>query len=217
MKKIAVILSGCGVMDGSEIHEAVSTLLAIDQAGAKYFCLAPSIQQTRVVNHVTNETVENEARNVLIESARIARGQIQDIKAAHPKDYDAAIYIGGYGAALNLCSFATEGVNHMIIPDVLTFARKMAELGKPQGFMCIAPAMIAKIYGQSILMTIGNEPGTAKIMQEMGNNHQECLATDIVTDESHKVVTTPAYMLANSISEVFTGVKKLVEKVISLA
>ncbi len=217
MKKIAVILSGCGVMDGSEIHEAVSTLLAIDQAKAKYCCLAPSTPQARVVNHVTNEAIKNEKRNVLIESARIARGDIKDIATANPEDYDAAIYVGGYGAALNLCNFAVAGINHHVIPEILNFAKKMATLKKPQGFICIAPAMIAKIYGPNIIMTIGNDPDTAQAMIAMGNDHKNCPVTDIITDDSHKVVTTPAYMLANSIGEVFAGVKKLVEKIISLS
>jgi enhancing lycopene biosynthesis protein 2 len=215
MKKIAVILSGCGVMDGSEIHEAISTLLSIDQAGAQYACLAPSAKQTRVVNHVTNEAVEEE-RNILVESARIARGEIQDIKNVNPSHYDAAIYVGGYGAALNLCNFGSQGAKHTLNPDVLDFAQAMAKLGKPQGFVCIAPVLIAKIYGPKILMTIGNDPETIKVIEEMGNQHQTCLATDIVVDAQHKVVTTPAYMLAKSISEVFTGIKKLVDKIIAL-
>jgi enhancing lycopene biosynthesis protein 2 len=216
MKKIAVILSGCGVMDGSEIHEAVSTLLSIDQAGAQYFCLASSIKQTRVVNHLTNETIEDEERNILVESARIARGEIQDIKNASPSEYNAAIYVGGYGAALNLCNFGSQGGSHTVNSDVLSFAKTMAHLGKPQGFVCIAPVLIAKIYGANILMTIGNDLDTIKVIEEMGNKHQNCLATDIVIDAEHKVVTTPAYMLAKSISEVFTGIKKLVDKVITL-
>src|SRR3990167_9599957 len=123
-KKVAVILSGCGVFDGSEIHEAVSTLLALDLAGAHYECFAPNISQTRVVNHLTNETT-NETRNVLVEAARIARGKIHDIKKAKIENFDAAIYPGGHGAALNLCNFGTKGADMEINADVFHFAQAM--------------------------------------------------------------------------------------------
>ncbi len=215
MKNIAVILSGCGVMDGSEIHEAVATLLAIDRHEAKYQCLAPSMLQARVVNHLNNET-QKENRNVLVEAARIARGDIKDIASVDFAEFDAAIYPGGFGAAINLCNFATAGAALSVQEDVLYFAKAMANAGKPQGFICIAPALIANIYGHGIKMTIGSDTETIAVMEKMGNQHQIADVHSIVVDEAHKVVTTPAYMLATHIHEVFDGVNQLVNEVLAL-
>lgn len=215
MKKIAVILSGCGVLDGSEIHETVSTLIAIDQAGATYQCFAPNIAQTRVMNHLT-QTPTSETRNALTEAARIARGNILDIKKANAADFDAAIYPGGHGAALNLCDFGKKGADMSINANVLAFAKAMKEAHKPQGFICIAPAMISKIYGPGIEHTIGNDDDTKIKIEKMGGKHVDCVATKTVVDHKHKVVSTPAYMLAHRISEVFTGVSQLVKDVLTL-
>lgn len=215
MKKIAVVLSGCGVMDGSEIHEAVACMLALDRAGATYQCIAPDIPQTQVINHVTNEKMGN-SRNVLIEAARIARGNIKDITSVSASDFDGAIYPGGYGAALNLCDFAVNGINHQIQKDVLAFAQAMKKSNKPQGFACIAPALIAKIYGPGVNMTIGSDAGTAEVMQQMGNIHQVVKATETVVDEKYKVVSTPAYMSAQNMAAVFDGIDQMVRQVISL-
>lgn len=215
-KKVAVILSGCGVFDGSEIHEAVSTLLALDLAGTTYECFAPNIPQTRVVNHLTNE-VTNETRNVLIEAARIARGKIRNINDANINDFDAAIYPGGMGAALNLCSFGKKGADMEINPDVLHFAQAMKNAGKPQGFICIAPTMISKIYGAGIEHTIGNDVATKTAIEKMGGKHIDCVVMKSVVDRKNKVVSTPAYMLANHIGEVFAGVSELVKDVLAMA
>ncbi len=217
MPKIAVILSGCGVYDGAEIHESVITLLALDRAGAEVQCMAPNIPQMHVVNHLTGEVAEGESRNVLVEAARIARGNIIDIAQANPADYDGAIFPGGFGAAKNLCDFAVKGADCTIQPDVLRFAKAMAEAGKPLGFVCIAPAMIPHIYGKGAKLTIGTDQDTATNIEKMGGVHVNCPVDKFVVDEEHKVVSTPAYMLAGRISEAASGIEKLVEEVLRLA
>jgi enhancing lycopene biosynthesis protein 2 len=215
MKNIAVILSGCGVFDGSEIHEAVATLLAIDKSGAKYHCFAPDMQQAKVINHLVNSMMYD-TRNVLVESARLARGDIHNITSANVNEFDAAIYPGGFGAALNLCDFATNGIEHTVQKDVLDLAKALAAAKKPQGFICIAPALIAKIYGAGVKVTIGSDGDTIAAIEKMGNQHQIANSREIVSDTTHKVVTTPAYMVAKSISEVFDGIDLLVKEVIAL-
>lgn len=217
MKKIAVILSGCGVFDGSEIHESVLTLLALSQAGAEYQCLAPDILQQRVINHYTGKQEVADTRYVLVEAARIARGDILNVAEADPGSYDALIFPGGFGAATNLCDFAVSGPNCKVEPSVLKFAQAIAAAKKPIGFICIAPAMIARIYGRGIKMTIGNDPETIATLAAMGNQHIECSVSDYVVDNEHKVVTTPAYMLGKSVAEVAEGIHKLVTKVLELA
>lgn len=213
MKTIAVVLSGCGVSDGSEIYETVCTLLSIEKAGAKYQCMAPNIPQKRVINHHTQEEMK-ETRNVLTEAARLARGEIIDIAHANPNDYDAVIFPGGFGAASNLSDFGSAGEKSHIESHILPFAKKMAELKKPAGFICIAPNLISHIYGKGVKMTIGNDPATAKILEKMGNLHTDCECSDIVTDEHHNVVTTPAFMLGKSITEISVGIDKLVQEVV---
>lgn len=215
MKKVAVILSGCGVMDGGEIHESVLTLLSLSKHGATYQCMAPDIPQRRVVNHVS-KMEEKETRNVLIEAARIARGEIIDIKNARAEDYVAVILPGGSGAALNLSDFAVQGADCTVQKDVVQFVKAMASMRKPMGFICIAPALIAKILGPGIKMTIGNDATTAEKMKAMGNVHVECTVAMCVVDEAHKVVSTPAYMLGKTISDVATGIDNLVQKVLEL-
>ncbi len=216
MKKVAVILSGCGVFDGSEIHEAVCTLLALDLAGAEYQCFAPNIPQTQVINHLTRET-KNETRNVLEESARIARGKIRDIKEANTNEFDAAIFPGGFGAASNLCDFTKKNTDMSVNADVLAFAQAMKKAEKPQGFICIAPVMISTIYGPGIEHTIGYDDATKSAIEKMGGKHIGCSVTKAVIDQKHKVVSTPAYMLAQGIGEVFTGVSQLVKDVLEMA
>ena len=217
MKKVAVILSGCGVYDGSEIHEAVLTLLAIEQNEAKYRCFAPNINQHHVINHLTGEVSEAETRNVLVESARIARGDIEDIAELRVEDFDALILPGGFGAAKNLCDFAIKGNECSMDESVLTACQSFAKAGKPAGYMCIAPAMLPLIYGQGIKGTIGMDKGVAESLESMGLSHENCNVTDIVMDMDNKVVTTPAYMLADSISAAADGIGKLVRAVIFMA
>ena len=214
-KKVAVILSGCGVYDGAEIHESVITLLRLDQRGAQVQCFAPNIPQLHVIDHLTGEQT-SETRNVLVESARIARGQVKDIREADASEFDALIVPGGFGAAKNLSSFAVEGDKCTVQPEVLALAEAFAEAGKPVGLMCISPALAAKIYGPGVVCTIGNDAGTSAAVVKMGGTHEECDVHDIVEDTQRKLVTTPAYMLAKSISEAAGGIYKLVDRVLEL-
>jgi enhancing lycopene biosynthesis protein 2 len=214
-KKVAVILSGCGVYDGAEIHESVITLLRLDQRGAQVQCFAPNISQLHVINHLTGDEMP-ESRNVLVESARIARGNIKDILEASVEDFDALIVPGGFGAAKNLSNFAIEGAGCTVQPDVLALTEAFAEAGKPVGLICISPALAAKIYGPGVTCTIGNDADTAAAMNKMGATHQECAVSDIVEDKARKLVCTPAYMLAQSISEAASGINKLVDRVLEL-
>ncbi|HET8705396.1 MAG TPA: isoprenoid biosynthesis glyoxalase ElbB [Pseudomonadales bacterium] len=215
-KKVAVILSGCGVYDGAEIYESTLTLLALDQAGVHYQCMAPNILQHHVVNHLNGEEMP-EKRNVLVEAARIARGNILDLAKANPADYDALIIPGGFGAAKNLSSFAFKGAEMTVQPDVLKFVQAIHNAGKPVGLVCIAPAMAPLLFGPGTECTIGNDPDTAAAVEAMGGAHQNCAVDDIVIDEKRKVVTTPAYMLANRLSEANMGISKLVNAVLKLA
>ncbi|MDD0996204.1 isoprenoid biosynthesis glyoxalase ElbB [Pseudomonas sp. TNT2022 ID1044] len=214
-KKVAVILSGCGVYDGAEIYESVITLLRLDQRGAQVQCFAPNIAQLHVINHLTGEEMP-ESRNVLVESARIARGEIKDIREADAEDFDALIIPGGFGSAKNLSNFAIEGIGCTVQPDVLALTEAFAEAGKPMGLICISPALAAKIYGPGVTCTIGNDADTATAMNKMGATHQECAVSDIVEDKARKLVSTPAYMLAQSISEAASGINKLVDRVLEL-
>jgi len=214
--KIAVVLSGCGVFDGAEIHESVLTLWSLEQNKVDYDCLAPNVQQAHVINHMTGEEMA-ESRNVLVEAARISRGAIIDVAKASADDYDALIFPGGFGAAKNLSDFAFKGADCCINPDVLAFAQKFASANKPMGFICIAPAMIPKIFNETIDLTIGSDKETAKAINQMGGHHVECPVTEMVVDEQHKVVSTPAYMLAENISQAASGISKLVKEVIRLA
>ena len=214
-KRVAVILSGCGVQDGAEIHESVLTLLRLDQRGVEVQCFAPDIAQHDVINHLTGEKM-SESRNVLVESARIARGAIKDIREANAEDFDALIMPGGFGVAKNLSNFAFEGVHCSLQPELLTLAEAFAESGKPIGLICISPALAAKIYGPGVTCTIGNDPDTAKAICKMGGNHTECAVDEIIEDTARKLVSTPAYMTAQSISEAAAGINKLVDRVIEL-
>ncbi len=217
MKKIGVLLAGCGVKDGSEIHEAVLTLLAIDRAGAQAVFLAPSTE-LEVVNHLNDEPT-GEKRNVLLESARIARGNIKEISQVKVADLDALIVPGGYGAAKNLSDFAYKGADAKPDPEVARLVRELHAAKKPIGAICIAPATIAAILGRDHhpTLTIGNDKGTAGAIEKMGAKHQECPVREFYVDEKNKIVSTPAYMLAQRVSEAADGIEKLVKKVIELS
>ena len=209
MNKIGVVLSGCGVYDGAEIHETVITLLAIDRAGAKSVCMAPDIDQIHVINHHNGEEMVGEKRNVLVESARIARGEIRDINAIKADDIDALVFPGGFGAAKNLSNFAEKGDECDVHPDVMRLVKEFVAKQKPQAALCIAPAMMAKIYESESVkptLTIGNDKDGISMIEAMGSQHQECVATDFVFDETNKIVSTPAYMVGKSISEVAEGI-----------
>ena len=223
MYKVGVLLSGCGVMDGSEIHEAVITLLALDKEGIEYICMAPNKEQSQVINHLTNQP-QNEKRNMLIESARIARGNIKDLSTVNPKDFDAIILPGGFGAACNLSTFANEGIDAKVLPEVEKFLSETHKLRKPIGAICIAPNIIAKIFGtktvgafhETPIITIGTDESTAQKLEQMGAVHINKSADDIVIDEENLFVSTPAYMLAKGPKEVEAGITKLVKAIVEL-
>ena len=216
MKKIGVVLSGCGVYDGSEIHEAVLTLLAIDRQGCEAVCMAPAVELA-VINHMTGQET-GEKRNVLVESARIARGHIRDIKEVKATELDAVILPGGFGAAKNLCDFATKGAAATVNPEVARLLKEMAAAKKPIGAVCIAPALVAAALGKqySPTVTVGNDAGTAAEIDKTGAKHQVCPVSEIVVDKANKLVTSPAYMLATRISEAAEGIDKCVKEVINL-
>lgn len=219
MPKVGVILSGSGVFDGSEIHEAVITLLTIERRGADYVCIAPDINQMHTIDHLTGNESEGEQRNVLVESARIARGDIKDIKDVSTDEIDALIIPGGFGAAKNLCDFAVKGVDCEVNPDVKELVLSMNKVGKPIGAMCIAPALLAKVFEGSDIkptLTIGTDEQTAEAIEKMGAIHNDCSVDDIIVDYDNRIVTTPAYMLAKGISEAGTGIERLVEEVLAM-
>lgn len=217
MTKIGVVLSGCGVMDGSEIHESVLTLLALSQAGVEAVCMAPNMDQFHVVDHLSGAETR-EKRNVLVESARIARGKVRDMKSVKESEVDALIFPGGYGAAKNLCTFAVDGTHCKVHPEVARLVKEVHRAGKPIGAICIAPALMAKIFeGSGVELTIGKDPGTAKAISQLGHAHHECNVNEIWTDSKQKIITTPAYMLARNLAEAWTGIEKLVKEVLNLA
>lgn len=216
MQKIAVILSGCGVFDGAEIHESVLSLLYIEKMGASYQCFAPDMSQLHVINHLTGEVVESESRNVLVESARIARGEVKPVTELNAEDFDALIVPGGFGAAKNLCNFAVAGADNQIQPDVLKACKAFAALGKPAGYACIAPALMTHVYGDRIKLTIGTDKDTAAALNQAGANHQYCAVDKVIVDEANNVVSTPAYMLAQNISEAAQSIESMVSAVLDL-
>lgn len=214
MKNVAVILAGSGVYDGSEINEAILTLLHIAKNGATYQCFAPDIEQLHTINHLTGEVMPDK-RNVLTEAARIARGDIKSLIELDVTQFDALIVPGGFGAAKNLCDFAIKGAQANINEGVLNACKAFAKANKPAGYMCIAPALIPFIYDNAVL-TIGNDADTAQALNALGVKHINCAVNDIVIDEANKLVTTPAYMLAESILDADAGIAKLVSSVLSI-
>ena len=214
-KTVGVVLAGCGYLDGAEIHEATLTLLALDRAGVNVVCMAPDIPQMHVVDHGAGAPVEGASRNVRDESARIARGPVTDIATVDASDLDALVLPGGFGAAKNLSSFAVDGPGCTVQKDVERLVRNTFDAGKPLGFICIAPAVGAKVLGHHGLeLTIGNDAGTAEAIESLGAKHVDCPVDDIVVDSTHKVVSTPAYMLGPSIAPVAKGIDKLVDQVL---
>lgn len=217
-RKIGVLLAGCGVMDGSEIHEATLALYFLDKMGAEAICMAPDKDQTDVVNHKTGSPAA-EKRNVLVESARIARGRIRDVRSVKADELDAAIIPGGYGAAKNLCSFAGDGANCQVDEGVAALLRALHAQKKPIGALCIAPAVLARLFGPDhhVELTIGTDPGTASALESMGAHHRPAAVDEVVVDEKNRVVTTPCYMTARGIAEVGAGAEKLVARILDMA
>ena len=218
MKRVAVILSGCGVFDGAEIHESVLVLLALDRANAQVTFAAPDIAQHHVTNHLTKQVAPAESRNVLAESARIARGKIIPLAQLKVKDLDAIIVPGGFGAATNLCDFALKSEKFSLNPEVARVLQEAHRAGKPLGFVCIAPAIAAQVFGpEKVEFTIGTDAATANQLEAFGGQHVACSVHNIVVDRRLKVVSTPAYMLAQRITEAEAGINKLVQAVLELA
>ncbi len=199
-KKFAVVLSGCGVYDGAEIHEATMTMLAIKEAGADYQCFAPDIPQYHVINHFTGEEM-NESRNVLVESARIARGDIKPLSEYKSSDYDALIFPGGFGAAKNLSTVAFDGPDAKVNPEVERVIKETLAEHKPIGALCISPAVVARVI-QGVEVTIGNDPGTAEAIEKMGSKHVVTTHGQVVHDHKYNVFTTPCYMLDATILDI---------------
>jgi enhancing lycopene biosynthesis protein 2 len=216
-KNIAVVLSGCGHLDGSEIHEAILTLLAISKSGATYQGLAPNRNQSHVVNHVTQEVDESsQSRNIMLESARLVRGDIIAIDQANIKNYDAVIFPGGFGAAKNLFDFAVKGdASFTVQQDVIDFVDKAKEAGKPMGFICVSPVMMPKLFNK-VKMTIGTDEGVIGIVESLGAKHHMKNVDEICIDEKNKLVSTPAYMLGENIYDVSKGIDKLVNEVLKM-
>ena len=215
MSKIGIVLSGCGVNDGSEIHESVITMLELDKAGVEMIVMAPNIDQLHVINHATGEEMDD-SRNVLIESARISRGKIEDIAGITSKDLDALIFPGGFGVSKNLSDYAMAGVECSVNPDVLRLSREVHTEGKPIGVICIAPTIMAKILAGETELTIGFDEQTASDIDAMGAKHMLCPVDEIIVDKEKKIVSTPAYMEANSIKEAAYGIEKLVAEILTM-
>ena len=215
MKKFAVVLAGSGVFDGSEIHEAISTLLAIARHGASYECFAPDIQQAHVINHITGEEMP-ESRNVLIEAARIARGKIKPLSEYDASKFDAIIFPGGFGVAKNLCTFAFDGVDCTVNTDVEKAIRSTITAEKPVGALCISPVIIAKVL-VDVEVTIGNDAETAAAIESFGGTHKATSNGEIVFDEKYKIVTAPCYMLDATIDQIADDADKVVKKILEIA
>ena len=220
--KVAVLLAGCGHLDGAEVREAVLTLLALDQHGAAYQCVAPNADQHHVIDHATGQPAAGGSRNILAEASRIARvGQCLDLALAKADDYDALVMPGGYGVAKNLCGFAFKGAAAEVRPDVAAFIRAFFDAAKPVGAICIAPALVAlALAGRSQAeLTLGNDAGCAEAMRTLGHRHRDTpSAREVVVDEARKLVTTPAYMFDDArLSEVFVGIERCVAEVLKRA
>jgi enhancing lycopene biosynthesis protein 2 len=214
MKKIAVVLAGNGVFDGAEIHEATLTLLAIARKGAQYQCFAPDIDQAHVINHLTGEEMP-EKRNVLVEAARIARGDIKPLSEYKVDAFDAIVFPGGFGVAKNLCTFAFDGIDCKVNQDVEKAIRATVAAEKPVGALCISPVLVTKILGD-VKVTIGQDEATARAVESLGGIHKNTTHGEIVVDEKYKVITTPCYMLDAAVDQIADGAEKVVETILEM-
>jgi enhancing lycopene biosynthesis protein 2 len=214
MKKFAVVLSGCGVFDGAEIHEATLSLLAIARQGCSYEIFAPDVKQHHVVNHITGDEME-ETRNVLVESARIARGNIHDLKQFNPASFDGLLFPGGFGAAKNLSTWAFEGADAAILPEVEEAIKGMVALKKPVGALCISPVILAKVLGE-VHLTIGDDESTIDALESLGTKHVYATHGEAVVDPDHNLVTTPCYMLDANIVQIAEGANNVVDAMIKM-
>ena len=213
-RKVCVLLSGCGVFDGAEIHESVATLLALSKAGPEVIFAAPDRNQHHVINHLDGSEM-SETRNIRVEAARIARGNVIELSKVKIDEVDALFMPGGFGAAKNFCSFAFEGAQGSIDEEIKSFIQTFHQAEKPIGAVCIAPAVLALSLGKGIL-TIGSDAGTAEALESLGATHQVCPVTEMVVDHENKLVTAPAYMEDAPIHEVAEGIEKAVQAVLAL-
>ena len=214
MKKFALILSGCGVYDGSEIHEAVMALLAIDKCGCRVEIFAPDIKQHHVINHRTGKEMP-EQRNVLIESARIARGRIRPLQELVASEFDGLVIPGGFGSAKNLSDYAFVGAKMRVLPEIEKVLREMHALNKPIGAMCISPVLLANVFGH-VELTIGHDEQTAVDMEQMGARHKQTHGSEVVIDADYKLVSTPCYMVNAGISQIAAGAEAMIAAMIKL-
>jgi len=214
MKKFAIVLSGCGVYDGAEIQEAVTALLAVCRKGCFYQVFAPDIPQHHVVNHLTGEEM-SEKRNVLVESARIARGNIKALTDFDPSEYDALLFVGGFGAAKNLSDFAFKGENYTVIGQVTNAIEAMHRAGKPIGAMCVSPVLIADAI-KGVVLTLGEPCGASEASEKHGAAHQATSHGEVVVDRNNKVATTPCYMLDATIAQIAEGAENIVDELLNL-
>ena len=212
MKKFAVILCGCGSLDGSEIHESVMTLLAIDRNDCTYSIFAPNDNQYHVVNHYTKSATE-EKRNMMVEAARIARGDIRPIEECRVEDFDALVFPGGNGAAKNLFTYAFDGKNCTVREDVAKLIKAFHAAHKPIGALCIAPVMIAKVLGD-VTITVGNDEGTIQNVLSFGSKHINTQQTGVIADKQNMVFTTPCYMLPARISDIADCAQNLIDAIL---
>ncbi len=214
MKKFAIVLSGCGVYDGTEIHEATLSMLAIARLGGSYQVFAPDMDQHHVINHLTGQVME-ESRNVLVESARIARGKIRDLKEFHPDEFDGLLFPGGFGAAKNLCTWAFDGAKAVVLPVVEDAIKGMVQLHKPIGALCISPVILAKVLG-GVRLTIGDDQATARALESLGATHTSTTHGEVVVDNKYKLATTPCYMLEANIDQIADGAENVVKAMLEL-
>lgn len=206
--KIAVVLSGCGHLDGAEIRESIFTLLALDQAGAQVKVFAPDADQHHVINHRKGEETAGEKRHILTEAARLTRGDVSPLTELNPEQFNGLVIPGGFGVAKNLCTFAFKGASCDVMPQVQKVIEGFYELKKPIAALCIAPVLVAKVLGKhQVTVTIGTDKETASEIEKTGARHQDCKVSEYVQDKDHNLFTTPAYMYGEAkISEVHRGV-----------
>lgn len=218
MKKVAIVLSGCGFLDGTEITEAVSTLIALSELGAEATCFAPN-ENADVAHYIEAAAASSEKRNILEESARIARQQVSPLTDLRERDFDAVVFPGGAGAETNLSDWATAGAKAKVLPDVRRVILEFHKAAKPIGAICIAPTLIARVLGDvHPEVTIGDDASTAAEIEKTGATHTRCVVDDYVSDRDHKILTTPAYMYSRAKPhQVFKGIKRMLTELVEMA
>lgn len=215
---IGVLLSGNGVYDGAEIQEAVLTLLAIDEMGWNAVCISVDKPQHHVINHLTGEVMD-ESRNMLVEAARIARGQITPIDSISPADIDALVIPGGFGSAKNFTSWAFDGPESTILPEVKLLLVNLVNVGKPIVALCVSPVVVAKAFeGSSIHPTLSlgsaSESSPYDInsfnegLRATGAIAQERTIREVLIDPTNRIICAPCYMMDARITEINANIKQ---------